>query len=694
MARRALAVELGETATAVVVAAASAQGMVSPGLSLLSALASGSALTTVGTLHWEDAWSFAIHEDPDEKISWRQLEDDLAEFNDHWAHLSWSVPHLRLPARLEWPGEGLEPRDIDERLRALMRLNQRNDHHLMDLMIDFHVPGLFVDLEFTSITHYIRERLGLSSSCCKAGLRLGWTLRRFPTVAQALRQGRLNQAQARLICRVADDPWIEKWIEHARGTTVRFLKEDVEAAERQRNENQKSFHKSGGLPSRGARKPSPAASQRGSPKRPATGGPLEQEEIKRRVTEILSRAQGEGAGVPTARHLGSLLATIVGEKAAARAMEEALSYDEADGHFRAPSSEGHPGQAHEGEERDGHFRAPSSEGHPGQAHEGEERDGHFRAPSSEGHPGQAHEGEERDGHFRAPSSEGHPGQAHEGEERDGHFRAPSSEGHPGQAHEGEERDGHSRAPSSEGHPGQAHEGEERDGHFRAPSSEGHPGQAHEGEERDGHFRAPGATPESGANEGRKQPVVPAGLPFRQQLKHLVQAYASGKSTTEFWTKSSVTLRFWLPRDLEPAWNDATRAVTFLQGRVIDPALPEDVVQQVVDSFLREWAARALEDIRKHPIIEAGGWKCSVPTCTNRAWLEKHHIEYLSQGGSDFPANQAPLCFFHHHQGVHAGLIVCKGTAPDGLVWFLGIDEKGVHMAVCDREIIEVPARAA
>ena len=87
------------------------------------------------------------------------------------------------------------------------------------------------------------------------------------------------------------------------------------------------------------------------------------------------------------------------------------------------------------------------------------------------------------------------------------------------------------------------------------------------------------------------------------MKHLVQAYASGKSTTEFWTKSSVTQRFWLPRDLEQAWNDATRAVTFLQGRVIEPALPEDVVQQVVDSFLREWAARALENFRKPPIID-------------------------------------------------------------------------------------------
>ena len=81
----------------------------------------------------------------------------------------------------------------------------------MDLLVDFHAPGLFVDLEFTSVAHYVQERLGLSASWCKAGLRLAWVLRRNPAVAKALRDGRLNQGQARLVCRVARHPWLEEW---------------------------------------------------------------------------------------------------------------------------------------------------------------------------------------------------------------------------------------------------------------------------------------------------------------------------------------------------------------------------------------------------------------------------------------------------------------------------------------------------
>ena len=137
---------------------------------------------------------------------------------------------------------------------------------------------------------------------------------------QALRQGQLSQAQARLTCRVADDPWIERRIEHARRTTVRFLREDVEAAE--------------------------AA--------------------------------------------------------------------EADGHFRAPGASGRTGEGREDEDRSAHFRAPRDSGRTGEGREDEDRSAHSRAPR-----------------------------------------------------------------------------------------------------------------DSGASEGGKQPLVPVGLPFRQPLKHLVQAYAAG-----------------------------------------------------------------------------------------------------------------------------------------------------------------------
>ena len=47
-----------------------------------------------------------------------------------------------------------------------------------------------------------------------------------------------------------------------------------------------------------------------------------------------------------------------------------------------------------------------------------------------------------------------------------------------------------------------------------------------------------------------------------------------------------------------------------------------------------------------------------------------------------------------HRGVHIGRIILEGTAPDGLMWRLGVDDNGDHMIVWGRHIIETVADAA
>ena len=76
-----------------------------------------------------------------------------------------------------------------------------------------------------------------------------------------------------------------------------------------------------------------------------------------------------------------------------------------------------------------------------------------------------------------------------------------------------------------------------------------------------------------------------------------------------------------------------------------------------------------------------GWRCAAPGCTSRANLESHHIEYLSRGGDPkSPANQVCLCRFHHQLGEHGRFASCRGTAPLGLFWELGVDGIGGRFA--------------
>ena len=85
-----------------------------------------------------------------------------------------------------------------------------------------------------------------------------------------------------------------------------------------------------------------------------------------------------------------------------------------------------------------------------------------------------------------------------------------------------------------------------------------------------------------------------------------------------------------------------------------------------------WLARKMR--RLSPVFERDGWRCTVPGCSSRRNLHAHHIVFRSAGGGDEPANLTTVCAFHHQRGVHAGRIGIHGTAPDGLVFELGLRE--------------------
>ena len=486
----------------------------------------------------------------------------------------------------------MEPSEIDSRLRELMRLSQRNQHHLLDLLSDLCRSALYVDLEFTGLRHYARERLGLSSSWCRMGVSLVRRLRRDPIVDKAFRQGQLNQEQARLISRVTSYGFEEAWIEHARSTTVRFLKEDVEAAQELRETHPEEFDRTGGLPgSSPALKAEGAASQGGahpqgrSPDSTCPNRTQDEAFLQRAAEEVAQRnTSGTGARAPV---LPTVLAGIADQ-----------------GGMRAGGAD------------DGQTRAPG-------------------VPT----------GGADDGQIRAPGM-------------------PT----------GGAEDGQTRAP---GMPA----GGADDGQTRAP---GMPAGEADDEAADGQIRAPGM-PTGGAHDGQ---IRAPHLSFKEKLKAIVNAFARGESTEHLWPRSYIRLRFWLPGTLEDAWREAWRAYAVQHGPLHEQVDLGPFVSALTNAYLHKWAQDALAAIRTHPLIEAGGWKCSVPNCTNRACLEGHHIRFLSEGGSNLPENITPLCWFHHHKGVHAGRILLTGTSPNGLVWRIGVTEDGEHLLVIGRRIVE------
>jgi hypothetical protein len=70
------------------------------------------------------------------------------------------------------------------------------------------------------------------------------------------------------------------------------------------------------------------------------------------------------------------------------------------------------------------------------------------------------------------------------------------------------------------------------------------------------------------------------------------------------------------------------------------------------------------------------FRCTAPGCTARRSLQSHHIVRRSQGGPDEAWNRTTLCAFHHLRAVHAGTVSCRGRAPEGLVFELGLRANG------------------
>jgi hypothetical protein len=95
-----------------------------------------------------------------------------------------------------------------------------------------------------------------------------------------------------------------------------------------------------------------------------------------------------------------------------------------------------------------------------------------------------------------------------------------------------------------------------------------------------------------------------------------------------------------------------------------------------DHAIDTWTGPSQRVRRTHRVFARDGWRCTVPGCSSYRNLHCHHVEPRSAGGSDDPDNCTTLCAQHHLRGVHGGTVRCRGRAPDGLRFELGVHPAG------------------
>ena len=84
---------------------------------------------------------------------------------------------------------------------------------------------------------------------------------------------------------------------------------------------------------------------------------------------------------------------------------------------------------------------------------------------------------------------------------------------------------------------------------------------------------------------------------------------------------------------------------------------------------RGHVSRTIPPATRRAVLQRDHHRCQVPGCTNRLWLELHHLEYFRDGGNHSEGNLLTVCCTHH-QLVHDGLLGIEQEA-EGLVFRFG-----------------------
>ena len=194
--------------------------------------------------------------DADTQVTGADGEATLPEGGDAAVHGDTAAS---IPAAIEAllsNGEKADALELHRRLRAALEMERLLDAWIGPLLELLMRRRIYWLLGFTSRDAYVRERLGLDPSWGRALLRVERAARASPAFAAAYREGRLSALQATtlvplVLAELAEDR-MAAWIEHARGVSLRKLRDDVDVAVMIRETDWERWLRAGGLPEDGA----------------------------------------------------------------------------------------------------------------------------------------------------------------------------------------------------------------------------------------------------------------------------------------------------------------------------------------------------------------------------------------------------------------------------------------------------------
>jgi hypothetical protein len=130
---------------------------------------------------------------------------------------------------------------------------------------------------------------------------------------------------------------------------------------------------------------------------------------------------------------------------------------------------------------------------------------------------------------------------------------------------------------------------------------------------------------------------------------------------------------WELEDAEIAFTAPASVVALLRTAILAFAGPSGSSARGLENLLHH-ARDTWRGLPAHrdPVFARDGWRCAVPACTARRALHDHHVVFRSQGGGNGRDNRITICAAHHLRGLHTGHVRASGTAPDALVWELGV----------------------
>ena len=157
------------------------------------------------------------------------IEKGLEEETHNWSFLEDQTGDVRLPQWLvALDREQLSDNVtiLDAELMQLARVRRELDSMTGRILFTMARCGLFRKLQFWSIGHYARERLGLSARKARELKQVEFWLFFMPWVQEAYFEGKLGMSKLRQLIRMpgGDD---RAWLERAQSVTARRLEDEM-----------------------------------------------------------------------------------------------------------------------------------------------------------------------------------------------------------------------------------------------------------------------------------------------------------------------------------------------------------------------------------------------------------------------------------------------------------------------------------